>query len=99
MTMINVSLAEVSDTSAKLRTLGEQMYEEQNQMKRIMDSLSGTWMSDGSEEIRSRFNLFAARFDKLKSAIDGYVSYLNLTVSNYDNLETTVTSNASGMQY
>ena len=33
MTMINVSLAEVSDTAAKLRTLGEQMYEEQNQMK------------------------------------------------------------------
>ncbi|MBQ7993869.1 MAG: WXG100 family type VII secretion target [Solobacterium sp.] len=98
MSSINISLAEVSDTSSKLRSLGEQMYEELNQMKRIMDSLSASWESEGSEEIRSRFNVFAGRFDKLKSAIDGYVNYLDMTVSNYDSLETTVTSNAAGMQ-
>ena len=99
MSAINISLAEVSDTAAKLRSLGQQMYEELNDMKKEMNMLSGTWLSDGSEEIRSRFAMFAGRFEKHKADIDAYARYLELTVSSYDTLESTITSNASSMQY
>ncbi|MDO4415265.1 MAG: pore-forming ESAT-6 family protein [Erysipelotrichaceae bacterium] len=99
MSTINISLAEVSDTAARLRSLGASMYDELNQMKKEMNSLSSTWISEGSEEIRSRFNMFANRFEKHKADIDAYAKYLELTVSSYDTLESTITSNASGMQY
>lgn len=99
MSTINISLAEVSDTAARLRMLGSSMYDELNQMKKEMNSLSATWISEGSEEIRSKFTMFANRFEKHKADIDAYAKYLELTVSSYDTLESTITSNASGMQY
>ncbi|MBE6110814.1 MAG: WXG100 family type VII secretion target [Erysipelotrichaceae bacterium] len=99
MSNINISLAEVADTAARLRTLGSSMYDELCSMKKEMDSLSSTWISDGSQEIRSRFTMFANRFEKHKADIDAYAKYLELTVSSYDTLESTISSNASGMQY
>ncbi len=99
MSTINISLAEVSDTAANLRMLGSSMYDELNQMKKEMNSLSATWISEGSEEIRSKFTMFSNRFEKHKADIDAYAKYLELTVSSYDTLESTIASNASGMQY
>jgi uncharacterized protein YukE len=99
MSQINISLAEVTDTANRLRSLGQQMYDELNQMKREMDSLAGSWVSEGSEEIRSKFGMLAARFEKHKADIDSYAKYLDLTVSSYDTLESTITSNAASMQH
>ena len=99
MSNINISLAEVADTAARLRTLGSSMYDELCSMKKEMDSLSSTWISEGSQEIRSRFGMFANRFDRQKTVIDEYARFLELTVSSYDTLESTISSNASGMQY
>lgn len=99
MSNIRISLAEVADTAAKIRSLNEQMYNNLNEMKKEMGLLDGTWISDGSTEIRSRFNLFALRFEKQKAVIDSYARFLDLTVQSYDTLESTITGNASGMQY
>lgn len=98
MASIKISLQEVSDTAGKIYNLNQIMYEELMEMKKDMNSLNGTWISDGSEEIRARFNLFANRFEKQKATIDQYAKFLDLTVSSYDTLETTITGNASGMQ-
>ena len=68
-------------------------------MKKEMNLLIGTWISDGGEEIRSRFNMFASRFEKQKEYIDSYARFLDLTVASYDSLESTIAGNASGMQY
>lgn len=99
MANISISLQEVSDTANKLRSLNQMMDEELQQMKREMNLLNGTWISDGSQEIRNRFQLFSMRFEKQKATIDQYARFLDLAVSSYDTLETTITSNASGMQY
>lgn len=99
MANISISLQEVSETANKLRSLNQMMDEELQQMKREMNLLNGTWISDGSQEIRNRFQLFSARFEKQKATIDQYARFLDLAVSSYDTLETTITSNASGMQY
>ena len=98
MANINISLSEVSDAAARLRKLSQQMYDQLNEMKKEMNALSSTWLSDGSEEIRSKFNMFASRFEKHKEDIDSYAKVLELTVSSYDSLESTIASNASGMQ-
>jgi uncharacterized protein YukE len=98
MANIKISLQEVSDTANKLRTLNQMMDEELNDMKMEMNLLDGTWVSDGSSEIRNKFNLFSNRFEKQKATIDQYARFLDLTVSSYDTLETTIASNASSMQ-
>lgn len=99
MSQIKISTQEVSDTANKIRTCSSSMYDSLQAMKKEMDSLEGTWLSDGSQEIRSRFQLFAARFAKHKEEMDRYASFLDMTVSSYDTLESTIRNNAADMQY
>lgn len=98
MATIHISLQEVQDTANQLRSLNMLMDEELNAMKSEMDRLDSSWISDGSLEIRNKFNLFSSRFEKQKETINQYAKFLDLAVSSYDTLETTITSNASGMQ-
>lgn len=98
MATIHISLQEVQDTANQLRSLNMLMDEELNAMKSEMNRLDSSWISDGSLEIRNKFNLFSSRFEKQKETINQYAKFLDLAVSSYDTLETTVTSNASGMQ-
>ena len=98
MANIQISLQEVQDTANQLRSLNMLMDEELNAMKSEMNRLDSSWISDGSIEIRNKFNLFSSRFEKQKETINQYAKSLDLAVSSYDTLETTITSNASGMQ-
>ena len=98
MANIQISLQEVQDTANQLRSLNMLMDEELNAMKSEMNRLESSWISDGSLEIRNKFNLFSSRFEKQKETINQYAKFLDLAVSSYDTLETTITSNASGMQ-
>lgn len=98
MANIQISLQEVQDTANQLRSLNMLMDEELNAMKSEMNRLDSSWISDGSLEIRNKFNLFSSRFEKQKETINQYAKFLDLAVSAYDTLETTITSNASGMQ-
>lgn len=98
MANIQISLQEVQDTANQLRSLNMLMDGELNAMKSEMNRLDSSWISDGSLEIRNKFNLFSSRFEKQKETINQYAKFLDLAVSSYDTLETTITSNASGMQ-
>ena len=98
MANIQISLQEVQDTANQLRSLNMLMDEELNAMKSEMNRLDSSWISDGSLEIRNKFNLFSSRFEKQKETINQYAKFLDLAVSSYDTMETTITSNASGMQ-
>ena len=98
MANIQISLQEVQDTANQLRSLNMLMDEELNAMKSEMNRLDSSWISDGSLEIRNKFNLFSSSFEKQKETINQYAKFLDLAVSSYDTLETTITSNASGMQ-
>ena len=98
MANIQISLQEVQDTANQLRSLNMLMDEELNAMKSEMNRLDSSWISDGSLEIRNKFNLFSSRYKKQKETINQYAKFLDLAVSSYDTLETTITSNASGMQ-
>ncbi len=99
MASISISLEEVAQTSARIRSLNQSMYEELTDMKRNMNLLNGSWISEGGETIHASFNTFANKFEKQKEIIDSYARFLDLTVSSYDSLESTVTGNAAGIQY
>ena len=99
MDHIQISLAEVSESANRMKNLNQQMYDNLQMMKKDMNGLNVSWLSEGGEEIRNRFNMLSAKFDTYKQAIDSYVSFLELTVSSYDSLESAIQSNASSIQY
>lgn len=98
MANIQISLQEVTDTASKIRNLNQMMYDELMNLKQEMNALSSVWQSEGADTLRNQFNLFTNRFERQKETIDEYAKFLDLTVSSYDSLESTITSNASTMQ-
>lgn len=94
---IDIQTGNVNDVSTQIRNLNAAIYDLLQKMKNDMNSLQGTWISDGSEEIRSRFNTMANRFETQKQIIDSYAGHLELVAENYDTLESVITGNASSM--
>ncbi len=95
MNNIKISLAEVSNCAQAIRSLNQKMYEVLSLMKKDINDLNSSWLSDSGETIRQKFNHFASKFDVQKETIDTYAKFLDLTVSSYDSLETTINANAS----
>lgn len=98
MADIKISLDDVSHSASQLRSLNASMDEQLLTMKNEMNALDASWVSDASQEIRTHFNMFAARFEKERERIEEYARFLDLTVESYEALESSITSNASGMQ-
>lgn len=95
MDNIKISLNEVANCAQSLRLLNERMYEKLQIIKKDINDLNNTWISDGGETIRNRFNIFANRFEVQKDTIESYSKFLDLTVSSYDLMETSINANAS----
>ncbi len=98
MNNLRISLDTVNECAGKIRMCSAQMYEHLQEMKKEMNSTGNTWISEGGEAIRTRFNQFAGRFDLQKELIESYASFLDRTVETYNTLETTITGNASSVQ-
>ena len=98
MDNLKISLGQVSDCAAKIRSCNNEMFDDLSRIRREMSNTHVSWMSDGAEAIRTRFNQFATRFEQQKEIIDTYARFLDRTVESYDSLETTITSNAQGIQ-
>jgi uncharacterized protein YukE len=98
MDSLKISLAEVTECASRIRSCNQQMYDELSSMKKEMNNTNVSWISDGGEAIRAKFNLFASRFETEKETIDSYAAFLDRTAESYDTLETTITSNAQSMQ-
>lgn len=92
---IKISLNEVSECVGQLRNLGNQIYDHLQLIKKEMDSLNGSWISESGETIRGKFTIFSNRFDQQSEVIQSYATFLDLTVSSYDSLENTINANAS----
>ena len=95
MNNIKISLQEVQNCQKQIESLNERIYLLLTDMKNQMNNLNASWISDSANTIRARFNQFANRFDTQKETIDAYAKFLALTISSYDNLETTINANAS----
>lgn len=94
MDQIRISLQELEQLHQRLGQLNQSMYEVLKNAQRLMNDLSQSWQSDGSESIRNRFNQFSLKFDTLKEQIETYRLFLIKTIETYDGLESTLSFNA-----
>lgn len=95
---IRISLQEVNDCATRIAGMNERLQECLLNMKKEMNLLNDSWISDAARETIRKFNMVSQRFEKQKEVIEGYTQFLHLTVSSYDSLESTIAANASGMQ-
>lgn len=95
---INISLAEVTNTASTIKTLNQSLTSNLEEIKGSMNNLAGSWESEGSEAIRSKFNALQPRFDNYREIVESYAQFLDRTVEAYNTTETTITSNANAFK-
>lgn len=95
MEHIKITLPEVTNLSSQIRLINSNLDDVLEYVKRTMNDLDCIWNSDGSSMIKQRFNQFSNRFTQESEVIESYAKFLDYTVASYDNLESTINSNAS----
>lgn len=91
---IKISLGEVSNLANQIRQINANLDDILRYVKQLMLELNTIWDSDGARAIQMRFAQFSNRFVEESETIEKYAHFLDYTVSSYDNLETTIESNA-----
>lgn len=95
MDNIKITLPEVSSSASSIRSINASLDETLNSVNKMMNDLSNVWRGTAGETIVSRFQKFAQKFIDESETIEEYAKFLDYTVSSYDSLESTLTSNAS----
>ncbi|MBR2808730.1 MAG: pore-forming ESAT-6 family protein [Erysipelotrichaceae bacterium] len=98
MDNIKISLSEVSELAAQMRSLNIRMKDTLDRVKGQMNDLRAVWESESSDTLRERFNFFSVKFEQCYEVIDNYARFLDLTVASYDATETTINTNASSFK-
>lgn len=98
MDNIKISLQEVNDIANELRMINSNMYEALSRAKKEMNDLRVVWESDSSTTLRERFNMFANKFENCQETIEQYAKFLDLTSQSYDNIESTIDTNAQSFE-
>lgn len=95
---IRITLPEVSNAAANLRNINANLDEVLSNVSKMMLDLNVVWKGTAGETIVTRFQKFANRFIDESETIEEYAKFLDYTVSSYDSLESTITSNATNFE-
>jgi len=95
MDEIRITLADVSNASANIKSINMNLDDTLATISRTMSELNSVWKGNAGETIVSNFNKFANRFIDESEVINDYAKYLDFTVSTYDSLESAITTNAT----
>ena len=98
MDTINISLSEVANTASEIRRINANLDDTLAYVSKMMNELNAVWISEGAETLMSKFLGFSKRFVVESETIESYANYLDFTVSSYDTLESTITSNAANFE-
>ena len=98
MDNIRITLPEVSAAANNIRSINASMDDILNDISKMMNDLTGVWKGTAGEAIVERFKSFSTRFIDESQTIEEYAKYLDYTVSSYDSLESTLSSNASNFE-
>ena len=82
--MNKISLAEISDSANKIRTLNSELDDTLKSITNSMNELSSIWDSQGAETLVARFKRIANRFVVEDEVIEDYCKFLDLIVQTYD---------------
>ncbi|MGN0202926.1 MAG: pore-forming ESAT-6 family protein [Coprococcus sp.] len=92
--MINISMEEVTQCAANIRTRNTELNLCLENIRTKMNALAETWQSDASDTIRENFNNMAVSFEDYRLVIDSYAKFLDDTVNAYRLAEKTISQNA-----
>ena len=95
---IRITLPEVSNAAVTLRNINTNLDEVLSNVSKMMLDLNVVWKGTAGETIVTRFQKFANRFIDESETIEEYAKFLDYTVSSYDSLESTITSNATNFE-
>lgn len=95
MEELQISLAEVTQTSAKLRTLNQDLNTKLLDMNQQIKELESWWQSPAASTIQMKFNSMLPAFENYRSIIDAYAKFLDQTVATYESLETAINQQAT----
>ena len=95
---IRITLPEVSNCAASLRNINSGLDEVLTSVNKLMLELGSVWKGTAGETIVERFQKFSSRFIDESETIEEYARFLDYTVSSYDSLESTITSNATNFE-
>ena len=94
MDQINISLSEVSNIAAQIRSCNASLDDILSGVNRMMNEINSIWQSDGQERLLVAFQKFSTRFIEESEVLESYAGFLDATVSDYDSLESTIVANA-----
>lgn len=92
---INITLEQVSATSAQIKKLNTELDMKLDEIRKEMDALESTWQSEAASTIRANFTKSALKFPEYKKIIDSYATFLDKTVEAYTQTETAINNNAN----
>lgn len=95
---INISLPEVQQTAAAIRTTNEALAQALDQVKTQMTGTGQTWQSEAANTFRERFNSLTPRFTQYRDIVESYAKFLDSTVAGYEATEANINSAASSFK-
>lgn len=95
---IKIAMSEVSQSASNIRSLNATLDEILNSITSQMNDLRSIWQSDGQESIVAHFKTFANRFTMESQTIEEYCKFLDLTVSTYETVESTIQGNSNNFE-
>lgn len=94
MEQLQVTLTQLTQTAASIRTQNTQLNNCLQDIATAMNQLAASWQSPASEKIRSRFHALLPVFENYRSIVDSYAKFLDQTVSTYQSMEAQLNANA-----
>ncbi len=98
MADIKITFSEVSAKAKQIRKCNENLTQQLEDIKANITQLDAQWESDASETIRAKIANMQSRFDNYYNIIEAYAAFLDTTVTNYQQTETAINTNASAFE-
>ena len=92
---IKITFEEVKANTKQIRTHNEALNNLLQQIKSAINALETEWTSDTSDTIRSKITGMQPKFDSYKEVIESYAKFLDNTVAQYEQTESTLNTNAA----
>ncbi len=96
---IFVNSDEIRSNASKVDKYNKDINDCLDEFKKIMGLVDGAWESQGSIELKQKFDTLKPDFDKFYSYLNKVVKFLNQNVAaEAENLDATIKSNAVALQ-
>ncbi len=96
---IFVNSDEIKNNASKIEKYNNEINDCLNDFKVIMGQVDGCWESQGSVELKQKFDTLKPDFDKFYSYLNKVVKFLNQNVAaDAETLDSTIKNNAVALQ-